>query len=98
MADVILVNSKFTVNTFANTFKKLHAQGIRPVFLYPQSMLNFLSINRFERKKNVDLALSAFAKLRNLEEDVIKNRDTADVTLTIAGKPPPISDLTDIFY
>ncbi|KAL9438118.1 hypothetical protein AB3S75_023894 [Citrus x aurantiifolia] len=35
MADVILVNSKFTANTFADTFKKLHARGIRPVVLYP---------------------------------------------------------------
>ncbi|GAY66546.1 hypothetical protein CUMW_249550, partial [Citrus unshiu] len=85
MADVILVNSKFTATTFANTFKKLHARGIHPVVLYPAvNVLNFLSINRFERKKNIDLALSAFAMLRNLEEDVFKNRDTADVTLTIA--------------
>ncbi|KDO38227.1 hypothetical protein CISIN_1g0430971mg, partial [Citrus sinensis] len=35
MADVILVNSKFTATTFANTFKKLHARGIHPVVLYP---------------------------------------------------------------
>ncbi|KAK9199085.1 hypothetical protein WN944_014272 [Citrus x changshan-huyou] len=96
MADMILVNSKFTANTFANTFKKLHARGIRPAVLYPavnvdqfdkphSYKLNFLSINRFERKKNIDLALSAFAMLQNLEEDVFKNHNTADVTLTIAG-------------
>ncbi|KAH9723127.1 GDP-Man:Man(1)GlcNAc(2)-PP-Dol alpha-1,3-mannosyltransferase [Citrus sinensis] len=95
MADMILVNSKFTANTFANTFKKLHARGIRPAVLYPavnvdqfdkphSYKLNFLSINRFERKKNIDLALSAFAMLQNLEEDVFKNHNTADVTLTIA--------------
>ncbi|KDO46953.1 hypothetical protein CISIN_1g044616mg, partial [Citrus sinensis] len=87
MADMILVNSKFTANTFANTFKKLHARGIRPAVLYPAvnvDQLNFLSINRFERKKNIDLALSAFAMLQNLEEDVFKNHNTADVTLTIA--------------
>ena len=35
MADMILVNSKFTATTFANTFKKLHARGIHPVVLYP---------------------------------------------------------------
>ena len=34
MADVILVDSKFTANTFADTFKKLHARGIRLVVLY----------------------------------------------------------------
>lgn len=35
MADMILVNSRFTASTFANTFKHLHAQGIRPAVLYP---------------------------------------------------------------
>lgn len=35
MADMILVNSKFTASTFANTFKHLHARGIRPAVLYP---------------------------------------------------------------
>lgn len=96
MADMILVNSKFTANTFANTFKKLHARGIRPAVLYPavnvdqfdkphSYKLNFLSINRFERKKNIDLAVSAFAMLQNLEGDVLKDHYTADVTLTIAG-------------
>lgn len=35
MADLILVNSRFTASTFANTFKRLHARGIRPAVLYP---------------------------------------------------------------
>lgn len=35
MADMILVNSNFTASTFANTFKRLDAQGIRPAVLYP---------------------------------------------------------------
>ncbi|KAJ6728161.1 ALPHA-13/16-MANNOSYLTRANSFERASE ALG2 [Salix koriyanagi] len=62
MADIILVNSKFTASTFASTFKRLHARGIQPAVLYPavnvdqfqephSYKLNFLSINRFERKK-----------------------------------------------
>nr|XP_043616974.1 alpha-1,3/1,6-mannosyltransferase ALG2-like [Erigeron canadensis] len=85
MADLILVNSKFTASTFAATFKRLDSQGIRPAVLYPAVnvaqfnkpnayKLNFLSINRFERKKNIDLAISAFAMLGSL-----------DATLTIAG-------------
>ncbi|KAK2641811.1 hypothetical protein Ddye_023574 [Dipteronia dyeriana] len=97
MADMILVNSEFTGSTFANTFKNLHARGIRPAVLYPavnvdqfgkphSYKLNFLSINRFERKKNIDLAVSAFAMLQTLEGDVLKNHNLADVTLTIAGK------------
>ncbi|XP_076947891.1 uncharacterized protein LOC143619961 [Bidens hawaiensis] len=85
MADLILVNSKFTASTFAATFKRLDSRGIKPAVLYPAVnvdqfsqpngyTLNFLSINRFERKKNIDLAISAFAML-----------DSRDMTLTIAG-------------
>ncbi|KAJ0046707.1 hypothetical protein Pint_04758 [Pistacia integerrima] len=93
MADLILVNSKFTSTTFANTFKRLCAREIFPAVLYPavnvdqfdeprSNKLNFLSVNRFERKKNIDLALSAFVMLQNLEGD----HKIPDVTLTIAGK------------
>ncbi|KAF8103490.1 hypothetical protein N665_0188s0425 [Sinapis alba] len=91
MADMILVNSNFTASTFAKTFKRLHARGIRPEVLYPAVnvdqfnepnayKLNFLSINRFEKKKNIDLAVSAFAIL-------CKHKQTLsdDVTLTVAG-------------
>ncbi|GLT93893.1 hypothetical protein SLE2022_116630 [Rubroshorea leprosula] len=96
MADMILVNSRFTASTFANTFRHLHAKGIRPSVLYPavnvdqfgkpnSYMLNFLSINRFERKKNINLAVSAFAKLQKLKGGVLKNCNVADATLTIAG-------------
>ncbi|PON31624.1 Glycosyltransferase subfamily 4-like, N-terminal domain containing protein [Parasponia andersonii] len=100
MADLILVNSKFTASTFANTFKHLDAQGIRPAVLYPavnvdqfdepkSSKLNFLSINRFERKKNIDLAITAFAMLHKLEGDVLQGCNLAEVSLTIAGKSLP---------
>ncbi|CAL5069670.1 unnamed protein product [Urochloa decumbens] len=89
MADLILVNSKFTAATFARTFRGLHARGIEPGVLYPAVSvehfhephaykLNFLSINRFERKKNLDLAISAFALLRS--GDALQ-----DATLTVAG-------------
>ncbi|CAN6249927.1 unnamed protein product [Urochloa humidicola] len=89
MADLILVNSKFTAATFARTFRGLHARGIEPGVLYPAVSveqfhephaykLNFLSINRFERKKNLDLVISAFALLRS--GDALQ-----DATLTIAG-------------
>ncbi|KHG03874.1 Alpha-1,3/1,6-mannosyltransferase ALG2 [Gossypium arboreum] len=81
MADMILVNSRFTASTFAKTFKHLHARGIRPAVLHPAVnvnqfdkphffKLNFLSINRFERKKNIELAVSAFAMLRTLDGNV----------------------------
>ncbi|KAL9256155.1 Alpha-1,3/1,6-mannosyltransferase ALG2-like protein [Drosera capensis] len=35
MADLIVVNSKFTASTFARTFKYLNDNGIRPPILYP---------------------------------------------------------------
>ncbi|XP_058211164.1 uncharacterized protein LOC131323407 [Rhododendron vialii] len=96
MADLILVNSKFTASTFAKTFKNLDARGIKPDVLYPAvnldqfdephaSKLDFLSINRFERKKNIGLAISAFAMLHKLEEDVIQGGNVANATLTVAG-------------
>ncbi|GMP65823.1 hypothetical protein CsSME_00026461 [Camellia sinensis var. sinensis] len=47
--------------------------------------LNFLSVNRFERKKNIDLAISAFAMLRTLEGDVLQGHNVADATLTVVG-------------
>ncbi|VVA95785.1 unnamed protein product [Arabis nemorensis] len=90
MADMILVNSNFTASTFAKTFKRLHAKGSRPAVLYPAVnidqfnephayKLNFLSINRFERKKNIDLAVSAFAILCKHKQNL------SDITLTVAG-------------
>jgi len=35
MADLVLVNSKFTASTFASTFKHLHSCGVLPAVLYP---------------------------------------------------------------
>ncbi|OMO74751.1 Glycosyl transferase, family 1 [Corchorus capsularis] len=95
MADLILVNSKFTASTFAKTFKHLHARGIRPDVLYPavnvdqfevphSYKLNFLSINRFERKKNIELAISAFSALYTLD-GICQSSNLADASLTIAG-------------
>ncbi|WOH15511.1 hypothetical protein DCAR_0935052 [Daucus carota subsp. sativus] len=97
MADLILVNSKFTATTFAKTFKNLDSQAVRPAVLYPAVnveqfnkpnafKLNFLSINRFERKKNIDLAVSAFSILCKDERNLLQGRNLADATLTIVGK------------
>jgi len=46
--------------------------------------LNFLSINRFERKKNLDLAISAFALLRSLAS-TLPGDALQEATLTVAG-------------
>ncbi|KAF6169533.1 hypothetical protein GIB67_018900 [Kingdonia uniflora] len=96
MADLILVNSRFTASTFASTFKGLDARGVRPAVLYPAVNvehfdepsaynLNILSINRFERKKNIELAISSFGMLHAHEEDVLQGFDFSKTSLTIAG-------------
>ncbi|MCD7460494.1 hypothetical protein HAX54_043642 [Datura stramonium] len=93
MADLILVNSRFTASTFASTFKNLDARGIKPAVLYPAvnvdqfekpnaTKLNFLSINRFERKKNIELAISAFAMLHAHDHQGVNMND---ISLTVAG-------------
>ena len=49
--------------------------------------LNVLSINRFERKKNIGLAIAAFALLHHpLEANDLQGHNLDDVSLTIAGK------------
>ncbi|KAJ7948756.1 alpha-1,3/1,6-mannosyltransferase ALG2 [Quillaja saponaria] len=96
MVDLILVNSCFTGSTFACTFKHFNSHGFQPAILYPavnvdqfeephSSKLNFLSINRFERKKNIELAISAFAMLCTLEGDVLTGCDISDASLTLAA-------------
>jgi len=77
LADILLVNSNFTKEVFRNTFPRLNRvepavlypslstkifqeEGTRPTEL-PPGDVTFLSLNRFERKKNVALAIRAFA-------------------------------------
>ncbi|ANB15239.1 GDP-Man:Man(1)GlcNAc(2)-PP-dolichol alpha-1,3-mannosyltransferase [Sugiyamaella lignohabitans] len=102
IADVILVNSKFTRSVFQKTFS-----GVKrlPEVIYPsvdteqsgkaldsQATATFsvnddakviLSINRFERKKNIELALRAFA---------IVARDEKSSVLYLAGGYDPRVD------
>ncbi|XP_023215525.1 alpha-1,3/1,6-mannosyltransferase ALG2-like [Centruroides sculpturatus] len=100
MADVILVNSKYTAGIFRKTFTTL--MDCKLEVLYPS--LNFanydnipsgsiddvirknankifLSINRYERKKNLNLAIYAFEQLlQELPSDQVRR-----VHLIIAG-------------
>ncbi|KAL3701240.1 hypothetical protein R1sor_019262 [Riccia sorocarpa] len=104
-ADLVLVNSEFTATTFGETFKTLQSKGIRPSVLYPavdvhQSYTQtessrkkqfFLSINRFERKKNIELAISAFAAVTmevgaiHAAEEENEIATSLDVRLVVAG-------------
>uniref|UniRef100_A0A6B2L685 Alpha-1,3/1,6-mannosyltransferase ALG2 n=1 Tax=Arcella intermedia TaxID=1963864 RepID=A0A6B2L685_9EUKA len=92
-AHEILVNSKFTASVFKKTFKFLSRN---PSILYPAVELKiknqiekdfskgkpiqFLSLNRYERKKNIQLALEAFALLKDTQQ--WKNNH---LSLVIAG-------------
>ena len=103
MADIVLVNSNFTAETFVSTFTSLHSN--RPQVLYPSLNFSsfdtpvaaeetykdlippsakcvFLSINRYERKKNLNLALEALDWLRNIINDI----EWKDVHLVMAGE------------
>jgi alpha-1,3/alpha-1,6-mannosyltransferase len=93
-ADRLLVNSCFTAEVFRKTFPRC---SLTPEVVYPgvdcaryveTAMLpnsareiSFLSINRYERKKNVALALEALAALRTQLEPSL----FAKVRLVIAG-------------
>ncbi|XP_019364702.1 PREDICTED: alpha-1,3/1,6-mannosyltransferase ALG2 [Gavialis gangeticus] len=100
MADCIVVNSEFTANVFADTFKSL--SHIKPDVLYPSLTVSafesivpveianvipkhtkkmFLSINRFERKKNLALALNALHDLRGR----LVAQEWDDIHLVLAG-------------
>ena len=92
MADIVLVNSKFTRNVFKNTFKSL--KHLEPSVLYPslntekfdqvstesadKTLFTCLSINRYERKKNIGLAIESFAK-------VVQSSSSNDLKLIVAG-------------
>ncbi|KAJ4930986.1 hypothetical protein JOQ06_025287 [Pogonophryne albipinna] len=102
MADMILVNSKFTAGIFSETFSGL--RGVQTDVLYPSlntstfdqqstearglegllpegTSCMFLSLNRYERKKNLALALEALSALRSL----LPAGQRAGVHLVVAG-------------
>ena len=93
--DELLVNSKFTKSVVLKTFPFLKQMPfLEPKVVYPaintkqyQSIndkitnkrITFLSINRYERKKQVDLAIKALNKLLSM----VKNKE--NIKLIIAG-------------
>jgi alpha-1,3/alpha-1,6-mannosyltransferase len=94
MADRVLVNSRFTAATFRQTFARL--AGREPDVVYPGvdvalysappresdgHEISILSLNRYERAKNVRLALEAFAAMR----ERLPGELFARVRLTVAG-------------
>jgi alpha-1,3/alpha-1,6-mannosyltransferase len=85
-SDSIVVNSKFTRSVFKKTFPRLRSRELKVVYpcvdteeeasdmqvpLWSDRKL-LLSINRFEGKKNLDLAIKAFAGLASEERSTAK--------------------------
>ncbi|CAE7542477.1 alg2, partial [Symbiodinium microadriaticum] len=102
-ADVIVVNSKFTANTFHGAFSVL-GQWCSPKVLYPTIAMPtedgegsglveyvqdfkfvFVSLNRYERKKNIMLALHALSLLLAKKEHGGEGVKCRDVLLVVAG-------------
>jgi alpha-1,3/alpha-1,6-mannosyltransferase len=94
LADRVLVNSRFTASVFRRAFPRLHT--LTPEVVYPgvdctpyagvpeisaDNPLTLLSINRYEHKKNLGLAIDALALLRECLPAEIFTR----VQLIIAG-------------
>mmetsp|Transcript_3961 Transcript_3961/g.13925 ORF Transcript_3961/g.13925 Transcript_3961/m.13925 type:complete len:453 (+) Transcript_3961:129-1487(+) len=80
MADEVLVNSEYTKGVFYATFASLARRGTRATVVYPAVRIpplgdgedgedggrrTFLSINRYERKKDVALAIRALAEVKS---------------------------------
>lgn len=95
-SDSIVVNSKFTRSTFKSIFPNMRSKELKVVYpcvdtdevaphlqsdpIWPDKTV-LLSINRFEAKKNLDLAITAYAGL--------SNSDRSRARLVLAGGYDP---------
>ena len=99
--DELLVNSKYTKSVVLRTFPILHSMPyLEPKVVYPaidttqfQSItdatnnqrVTFLSINRYERKKQIDLAIKALHRLFSDLKNDADSSITKTIKLIIAG-------------
>jgi alpha-1,3/alpha-1,6-mannosyltransferase len=95
LADRVVVNSLYTKQVYEDTFSVVRKtarvlypcvrldelNAISPKVKAPSSSIVLLSINRFERKKNILLAVNALVALRALVPDEVYGR----VKLVLAG-------------
>jgi len=100
-ANLILVNSLYTLDVFHKSFKLLTKLKVKPQILYPAidfskfdnvvsadqfiAKVNqpfFFSLNRYERKKNVNLAIEAYVEMK-------KQDPSSKYKLVIAGGYDP---------
>ena len=66
-----------------------HDSSVQPIVALPRSRALYLSINRFERKKNIALAIHAFAQLRS--RTIPPNAVFTSSSLILAGGYDPIN-------
>lgn len=79
----IYVNSEYTRSVFQKHFKLLNKSKVKTDLLYPAIDFTkfdgesekriieepyFVSLNRYERKKNINLAIEAFAKMKRTDD------------------------------
>ncbi|CAH0475735.1 unnamed protein product [Peronospora belbahrii] len=100
-SDIIVANSKFSRGVFQKVFPRLKSKKVG--VLYPpvdtkayevtagESVQRdsglFVSLNRFERKKNVALAIEALAELRNR----LSREEFQSVKVVVAGGYDPLN-------
>ncbi|OWZ21486.1 Alpha-1,3-mannosyltransferase [Phytophthora megakarya] len=100
-ADIIVANSKFSRGVFQEVFPRLQSKKLG--ILYPPVDVKaykstaeadverdsglFVSLNRFERKKNVALAIEALVDLRNR----LPAEEFKGIKLTVAGGYDPLN-------
>lgn len=96
-ADVIVVNSRFTQSMFRKAFPKIKSElgvvypcvntkgfeSVEPSPFTPKSFV--LSLNRFERKKNIDLVIKAFAAAAKSISEEEKEKSQVSPKLIVAG-------------
>ena len=117
-ADTVMVNSNYTRQVYAETFKQLsrsqpppvvvypsinftnydnasadssHDSSVQPIRSLPRGRAVYLSINRFERKKNISLAIQAFAQLRSQSPPSTSTSTFTSSTLVLAGGYDPLN-------
>ena len=66
-----------------------HDSSVRPIETLPRNSAVFVSINRFERKKNIALAVQAFAQLRS--QPIPATSPYSASTLILAGGYDPVN-------
>ena len=102
LADGLVVNSKFTKGVVEGAFQGLRGRELKVVYPCVDAgdpgkvevetlwggMKVVVSVNRFERKKEVDLAIKAFAGL--------KPEERKGVRLVLAGKKLPAHEQPEV--